>query len=82
MELTKSPQRIAIVPGVDRSIEFEMENKGNAPINLTLQWETIDMEQDDSKPDRVRSPKLARLYEPVPAGWADQLDKLRIRNDT
>ena len=52
VELTKSPQRIAIVPGVDRSIEFEMENKGNAPINLTLQWETIDMEQDDSKPDR------------------------------
>ena len=52
VELTKSPQRIAIVPGVDRSIEFEMENKGNAPINLTIQWETIDMEQDDSKPDR------------------------------
>ncbi len=52
VELTKSPQRIAIVPGVDRSIEFEMENKGNAPINLTIQWETIDTEQDDSKPDR------------------------------
>ena len=52
VELTKSPQRIAIVPGVDRSIEFEMENKGNAPINLTIQWETIDMEQDESKPDR------------------------------
>lgn len=52
VELTKSPQRIAIVPGVDRSIEFEMENKGNAPIDLTIQWETIDMEQDDSKPDR------------------------------
>ncbi len=52
VELTKSPQRIAIVPGVDRPIEFEMENKGNAPINLTIQWETIDMEQDDSKPDR------------------------------
>ena len=37
---------------MDRSIEFEMENKGNAPINLTIQWETIDMEQDESKPDR------------------------------
>ena len=52
VDLTKSPERIAIVPGVERSIDFEMENKGNAPINLTIQWETIDMEQDESKPDR------------------------------
>ena len=42
VDLIESPERIAIVPGVDRSIDFVMENKGNAPIDLTLQWETWD----------------------------------------
>ena len=52
VELIQSPERISVVPGVDRSIDFVMENKGNAPINLTIQWDTIDTEQDESKPDR------------------------------
>jgi len=42
VRLVESPERIAIVPGVDREINFVMENKGNAQMQLTVQWETGD----------------------------------------
>tara|TARA_B100000700_G_scaffold191967_1_gene211429 strand:+ start:93 stop:5147 length:5055 start_codon:yes stop_codon:yes gene_type:complete len=48
VQLTESPERIAIVPGVDREAFYVMENKGNAEMQLTVQWETDDM---DSGPE-------------------------------
>jgi len=44
VRLVESPERIAIVPGVDREINFVMENKGNAQMQLTVQWETDDLD--------------------------------------
>ena len=48
VQLIESPERIAIVPGVDREAFYVMENKGNAEMQLTVQWETDDM---DSGPE-------------------------------
>jgi uncharacterized membrane protein len=42
VRLVESPERIAIVPGVDREINFVMENKGNAQMQLDVEWETGD----------------------------------------
>ena len=44
VQLVESPDRIAIVPGVDRTVDFVMENKGNAEMQLTVQWETDDLD--------------------------------------
>jgi uncharacterized membrane protein len=44
VRLVESPERIAIVPGVDREINFVMENMGNAQMQLTVQWETEDLD--------------------------------------
>jgi len=44
VQLIESPERIAIVPGVDREAHFVMENKGNAEMQLTVQWETDDLD--------------------------------------
>ena len=46
VRLVESPERIAIVPGVDREINFVMENKGNAQMQLNVQWETGDSDLD------------------------------------
>ena len=44
VQLVESPDRIAIVPGVDREVHYVMENKGNAQMQLTVQWETEDQD--------------------------------------
>ena len=44
VQLIESPERIAIVPGVDREANFVMENRGNAQMQLTVQWETDDLD--------------------------------------
>jgi len=44
VQLIESPERIAIVPGVDREAHFVMENKGNAQMQLTVQWVTDDLD--------------------------------------
>jgi len=44
VQLVESPERIAIVPGVDREVHFVLENKGNAQMQLTVQWETEDLD--------------------------------------
>ena len=44
VQLIESPERIAIVPGVDREAHFVMENRGNAQMQLTVQWETEDLD--------------------------------------
>jgi len=44
VQLIESPERIAIVPGIDREANFVMENKGNAQMQLTVQWETDDLD--------------------------------------
>ena len=44
VQLVESPERIAIVPGVDREVHFVMENMGNAQMQLTVQWETEDLD--------------------------------------
>ena len=38
----QAPERIAIVPGNDRVVEYEIENRGNAPMAINLQWTTTD----------------------------------------
>ncbi|MFL2951288.1 MAG: hypothetical protein ACJZ67_00875 [Candidatus Thalassarchaeaceae archaeon] len=44
VQLIESPERIAIVPGVDREAHYVMENRGNAQMELTVQWETEDLD--------------------------------------
>ena len=44
VQLIESPERIAIVPGVDREAHYVMENRGNAQMQLTVQWETEDLD--------------------------------------
>jgi len=51
VQMIESPERIAIVPGVAREINFVMENKGNAQMQLSVQWDTQDM---DAAEDRFR----------------------------
>ena len=48
VQLIESPERIAIVPGVDRDVLYVMENKGNAEMQFTVQWVTEDL---DSGPE-------------------------------
>ncbi len=51
VQLVEAPERIAIVPGVDRVVPFVLENKGNAQMDLSVQWETEDI---DPTMDRFR----------------------------
>ena len=44
VQLIESPERIAIVPGVDREAHYVMENRGNAQMQLTVQWVTEDLD--------------------------------------
>jgi len=44
VQLVDSPERIAIVPGVERVVNFVMENKGNAEMQLSVQWQTEDID--------------------------------------
>ena len=46
VQLIKAPDRIALVPGIDRVIHYELENKGNAMMDLTISWETIDTDTE------------------------------------
>tara|TARA_B100000131_G_scaffold309582_1_gene340265 strand:- start:681 stop:5891 length:5211 start_codon:yes stop_codon:yes gene_type:complete len=41
-----TPDRISIVPGHDRTVEFEIENDGNAPMDVEIDWRTTDSEVD------------------------------------
>lgn len=40
-ELT-APTQISIVPGHDREVEYEIENDGNAQMDVSIQWDTTD----------------------------------------
>jgi uncharacterized membrane protein len=51
VQLVEAPERIAIVPGVARAVHFVMENKGNAEMQLSVQWSTTDI---DPTMDRFR----------------------------
>ena len=51
VQLVEAPDRIAIVPGVERTVHYVMENKGNAEMQLSVQWETTDI---DPTMDRFR----------------------------
>ena len=44
VQLVDSPDRIAIVPGVEREVNFVMENRGNAEMQLSVQWQTEDID--------------------------------------
>lgn len=44
VQLVDSPERIAVVPGVEREVSFVMENKGNAEMQLSVQWQTDDID--------------------------------------
>jgi len=49
VQLVESPERIAIVPGIDREVHYKMENKGNAQMQLTVQWETEDSDLTEDR---------------------------------
>jgi len=49
VELIESPGRIAIVPGHDRVVNYEIANAGNAPMSINLQWAVTD---SDAAEDR------------------------------
>ena len=49
VKLVESPERIAIVPGIDREVHYKMENQGNALMQLTVQWETQDVELNEDR---------------------------------
>ncbi len=39
------PSWISIVPGHDREVEYEIENDGNAEMQVSIQWETTDSDE-------------------------------------
>ncbi len=39
------PSQISIVPGLDREVEYEIENDGNAEMQVSIQWETTDSDE-------------------------------------
>ena len=55
-----APEKISIVPGHDRTVHFEIENDGNAAMDVDIDWET----QDDE--DGGRFQVLADLVDTSP----------------
>ena len=49
VQLIEGPDRIALVPGVDRTIQYVLQNQGNAAMDLTLQWETTDSDPEQPR---------------------------------
>ncbi|MDP6986088.1 MAG: hypothetical protein QGH38_02580 [Candidatus Thalassarchaeaceae archaeon] len=49
VNVIKAPDRIAIVPGHDRIVSYEIENAGNAPMSINLQWTTTDSDTEEDR---------------------------------
>jgi hypothetical protein len=49
VELIEAPDRIAIVPGHDRVVNYEIANAGNAPMAINLQWAISDSDEAENR---------------------------------
>jgi len=49
VNVVQAPERIAIVPGYNRVVSYEIENAGNAPMSINLQWTTTDSDTEEDR---------------------------------
>tara|TARA_B100000131_G_scaffold123214_1_gene120371 strand:- start:35009 stop:40135 length:5127 start_codon:yes stop_codon:yes gene_type:complete len=47
VQLVEAPHRIALVPGIDRTVDYVLENRGNAQMDISVQWRTQDSDVEE-----------------------------------